>query len=250
MSSSEDDGLGSSGEVFIPHLGWMRFPPPDLVLQHLREGTFEFREQAFVWSFLKPADTFLDVGAHCGLFAKIGTNIISPRGRIVAVEPNDDVLRFLRANLYGCAVDIRPIAITNEIGEASLWKEQDSDAALSSLAYSSPTGIRTTVQTTTLDQLLHDEDIAEVAFVKLDVEGSELAVLKGARSALDRKSNSSFVGGVYRGEFKESRLFGTPISERTDFEWISSLQAVERWRSVQSRDDRRASYLSEHRFYT
>jgi FkbM family methyltransferase len=189
MSAADEVfSLEARDEIFIPHLGWLRYPASDIVLLHLREGSFEFREQAFLWSFLRPFDTFLDVGAHCGIFARIASNIISQDGRIFALEPNPDVLRFLQANVPAPAVSIRSLAITDSNGKAPLWKGGASESALSSLAYHLPVEDHSLVQTSTLDQFISDEQLEQVALVKLDVEGSEMMALKGARSSLARKS--------------------------------------------------------------
>src|ERR1700682_2412074 len=98
MSAADDVvSFEASSEIFIPHLGWLCYPVSDIVLLHLRQGSFEFREQAFLWSFLRPFDTFLDVGAHCVIFARIASHIISQDGKIFAIEPNPDVLPFLQS---------------------------------------------------------------------------------------------------------------------------------------------------------
>ena len=76
--------LQSGSDLFVPHIGWLRYPSSDIVLLHLREGSFEFREQAFLWSFLRKGDTFLDIGAHCGLFSALASQIIGETGRILA----------------------------------------------------------------------------------------------------------------------------------------------------------------------
>ena len=101
----------------------MSYPPDDIVLLHLREGAFEFREQAFAWRFLRPSDTMLDVGAHCGLFSRVASNIIRD-GRIVAIEPNTDISAFLQANLAEADVQIRSIAISDKDGKGTLHKAQ------------------------------------------------------------------------------------------------------------------------------
>jgi len=101
MSAADDVvRLEASSDIFIPHLGWLCYPASDIVLLHLRKGSFEYREQAFLWSYLRPFDTFLDVGAHCGIFARIASNIISQDGKIFALEPNPDVLAFLQGQCF------------------------------------------------------------------------------------------------------------------------------------------------------
>src|SRR5260370_1106652 len=83
--------LQSGSDLFVPHIGWLRYPSSDIVLLHLREGSFEFREQAFLWSFLREGDTFLDIGAHCGLFSALASHVIGQDGRVLAFEPNPDI---------------------------------------------------------------------------------------------------------------------------------------------------------------
>src|ERR1700680_922113 len=93
--------LQSGSDLFVPHIGWLRYPSNDVVLLHLREGSFEFSEQAFLWSFLREGafefseqaflwsflreeDIFLDIGAHCGLFSALASQVIGDGGRILA----------------------------------------------------------------------------------------------------------------------------------------------------------------------
>src|SRR6266403_6371011 len=125
----------SGSDLFVPHIGWLRYPSSDIVLLHLREGSFEFREQAFLWSFLREDDTFLDIGAHCGLFSALASQIIGENGRILSFEPNPDILPFLVANTERHKVDIHAIALSDASGEATLWQGGSSDTALSSIAY-------------------------------------------------------------------------------------------------------------------
>src|SRR5438132_703050 len=114
--------IQTGADVFVPHIGWLKYPADDIVLRHLREGNFEFREQAFLCSFLREADTFVDAGAHCGLFSRLASNVIDQRGSIFAIEPNPDVLPYLRDNTDDSLVEICIFALSNSIGEAVLWQ--------------------------------------------------------------------------------------------------------------------------------
>ena len=87
--------LQSGSDLFVPHIGWLRYPSSDIVLLHLREGSFEFREQAFLWSFLREADTFLDIGAHCGLFSALASHVIGIRGRFLHFWSSDVLAAWL-----------------------------------------------------------------------------------------------------------------------------------------------------------
>src|ERR1700731_4640428 len=183
----------SGSELFVPHIGWLRYPSNDIVLLHLREGSFEFREQAFLWSFLREGDTFLDIGAHCGLFSALASHIIGEDGRVMAFEPNPDILPFLVANTDRDKVDVHAMALSDASGEATLWQGGSSDTALSSIAYELSNANHSTVKTQTLDDLLATLGIGPVALAKVDVEGSELRLFRGAKETLQKKSVLAFV---------------------------------------------------------
>jgi FkbM family methyltransferase len=185
--------LQSSSELYVPHIGWLRYPSSDIVLLHLREGSFEFREQAFLWSFLREADTFLDIGAHCGLFSALASQMIGENGRILAFEPNPDILPFLVANTERDKVDVHAIALSDASGEATLWQGGSSDTALSSIAYELSNAEHSTVKTQTLDDFLATNNIGPVALAKVDVEGSELKLFRGSKQTLKGKSVLAFV---------------------------------------------------------
>lgn len=183
----------SGSDLFVPHVGWLRYPSNDIVLLHLREGSFEFSEQAFLWSFLREGDIFLDVGAHCGLFSALASQVIGDGGRVLAFEPNPDVLPFLMANTQRDRVEIHAVALSDASGEAMLWQGGASDTALSSIAYELSNSKHSMVKTQTLDDLLAALGIGQVALAKVDVEGSELRLFRGAKETLKKKSVLAFV---------------------------------------------------------
>jgi FkbM family methyltransferase len=185
--------LQSGSDLFVPHIGWLRYPSNDIVLLHLREGSFEFREQAFLWSFLREGDTFLDIGAHCGLFSALASQVIGDGGKILAFEPNPDVLPFLMTNTQRGRVEIHAVALSDASGEAMLWQGGASDTALSSIAYELSNSKHSTVKTQTLYDLLATLGIGQIALVKVDVEGSELKLFRGAKETLQKKSVLAFV---------------------------------------------------------
>src|SRR4030081_2419597 len=153
----------SGSDLFVPHIGWLRYPCSDIVLLHLREVSFEFREQAFLWSFLREDDTFLDIGAHCGLFSAVASQIIGENGRILAFEPNPDILPFFVAKAERDKVDVHAMALSDANGEATLWQGGASDTALSSIAYELSNSKHSTVKTKTLDDLLATLGMGQVA---------------------------------------------------------------------------------------
>ena len=154
------------------------------------DGVHEWEELQFCLSFLRPGDHFVDVRANVGVFSTlVGTRI--PDVRITAVEPFPPVRADLEANLALNQLDVAVVdsALSDAEGEAT-FEVLDRDvlnrlAAPASGGKAGPRGI--TVPVTTLDQLVGGDP---PALVKIDVEGSELSVMRGASSCSRPASRS------------------------------------------------------------
>ena len=143
-------------------------------------------------AFVKPGDLVFDIGAHAGNrtrgFAALGC-------RVVALEPQPDFARLLRA-LFGRSghVEIVQAAVGATAGKASLsisdrtptvttvaagWRDaRAGEPDFGAVRWNR----RIDVEMTTLDRLIERWGVP--AFVKIDVEGAEPAVLIGLTQAL------------------------------------------------------------------
>jgi FkbM family methyltransferase len=131
--------------------------------------------------WLRPGDTFVDVGANVGLFAVLGGRRVGANGTVVAVEPHPRVHAYLRENLAlnGLQhVQAHQVAVGAEAGQAFLSdRHADDQNALASDG-------TVAVSVVPLDTLLRD--VGPIRLLKIDVEGHELAVLRGASAVLQR----------------------------------------------------------------
>ena len=145
------------------------------------DGVHEWEELQFCLRYLRPGDHFVDVGANVGVFSTlIGTRL--PGVRITAIEPFPPVREDLEANLALNDLKIAVVgsAVSDEAGEAT-FEVLDRDV-LNRLAPDDAADRRgISVPVTTLDALVGDDP---PALVKIDVEGSELRVMQGARGLL------------------------------------------------------------------
>jgi FkbM family methyltransferase len=125
--------------------------------------------------------TVFDVGANIGVHSRF----LSPSAtRVYAFEPNDEVLPLLEFNTVDLNnVSIHAVALSDRIGTASLSSNRTWNKGTASLGDPAE-GKSTEVEVTTLDSWLSPD--MRVDLIKLDVEGHELSVLKGAISTLSR----------------------------------------------------------------
>lgn len=131
---------------------------------------------------LGPGDIFVDVGANIGVYASWGAKLVGSTGTVLALEPVSRTRVWLEQI---CAenglshVQVIPQAAGEE--EGSAWMQTTAGASgLSRVALVPENGHE--VPVTTLDRLLGSR---VPALIKIDVEGHELSVLRGARRTLE-----------------------------------------------------------------
>jgi FkbM family methyltransferase len=133
--------------------------------------------------------TVLDIGAHHGLYTLLASIRVSPGGRVFAFEPSPRERKALQWNmrLNRCKnVVIEGLALGNEEGELSLYVVEGHETGCNSLRPPVVSGFTrgVPVRVTLLDAWLETHEVKRVDFIKLDVEGGELAVLQGAQKLL------------------------------------------------------------------
>ncbi len=133
-------------------------------------GEYCHAEIEAIKSFVSPTSWFVDIGANIGTHT-IG---ISPYvNRVVAFEPDSDNFDLLVKNISTCGcenVTPTPLAISDKFGEVA-----------TEFNYGKTTIVPgTAVKTASLDMI----GLPQIDFVKMDVEGMELAVLQGMSATL------------------------------------------------------------------
>ena len=147
-----------------------------------------------VRNLVLPSDVIWDVGANVGLFGFASAGLATRDGNVLAIEPDPWLAQRLRESCLlkenaGYRIDILSVAIGDRIGTAVLNIAQRGRATnfISGLEPSTQAGgIRASVHviSVTLDWLLDFWPSPSV--VKIDVEGSEASVLRGARRLLSK----------------------------------------------------------------
>ena len=154
----------------------------------IHEG-FEDAEMAFVEKLLRPGMTVLDAGAHHGLYTLLAARRVGAAGRVIAFEPSSRERKRLvgHLRLNHCKnVSVQAYALGDRRGEANLFVVAGREDWCNSLrAPQLDAGTSTErVAVERADDMLEKLGVARVDFIKLDVEGAELSVLRGARRTL------------------------------------------------------------------
>lgn len=169
-------------------------------------GTHEEAVQEALVSSVRRGFVVCDVGAHVGFFTLLASRLAGDSGRVYAIEPRPDNTDRLQRNVEANGarnVDVVAVAASDHDGDAAfimcrstlegrLADEAEGGADLIPDPLGSNTrGLkaratpsRTSVRTATIDGLVR-EGMAPPDVIKIDVEGAEGAVIRGAARTID-----------------------------------------------------------------
>jgi FkbM family methyltransferase len=144
---------------------------------------------------VEPKDVVIDVGANIGYFTVMMGMLVGENGRVLSFEPGSNTLDRLKNNIK--INDLRNITlieqpVTDTIGETSFYINSDNSGGNSiwnpgnmeanKLSRENPQ--LQTLQTTTIDDEIERLELPPPRLIKVDVEGAEQKVLKGAHRLL------------------------------------------------------------------
>ena len=154
---------------------------------------YEEGQWRFVSKRLPPGGTFVDVGANQGFFTILASRRVGESGNVIAFEPALTEARKLRGNLRfnRCRnVVVEEIALGAEPGTADFYMylgHQGSWSGLRKGAADVEVAARMIkVPVATLDSYFVERGLDRLDIMKIDVEGGELPVLKGAAATIQR----------------------------------------------------------------
>lgn len=150
------------------------------------QGRWFESEMSMLPRLLEPGATFVDVGANAGVYSMAAAFIVGSTGNVVAFEPTGEARELLEAAKQRNGftwVDIRAEALSDHAGQADLFF--DSETELASLSRSKSGAVRSVrVPLNTLDAVHAELGLSATSLLKLDAEGAEEAILRGAKNFL------------------------------------------------------------------
>ena len=156
-----------------------------------KQRVFDLAVSECAWRLLRPGDRVIDAGANIGYMSLLFAGRVGPHGIVHSFEPHPEVGATLEANVARAAarrVVVHHCALGGARGEASLFESDyfainQGTASIANVPAEAdaPHSRRHQVSVERLDDLFPDESFT---LMKVDVEGFELEVLKGAAELL------------------------------------------------------------------
>ena len=186
---------------------WFRYFEPD----------YEKENVLFLQNTVKPGHTGIDVGAHLGLMSVIAAQLSGPNGRVFAFEPSPSTFSVLKKvcglNRFAPQITCIQAAVTEKAEEVSFYLSSDKGSNSNSLVQKhalNRTAIR--IPGISLDVFAEEQKLSRLDWIKIDAEGSELSVLRGATTCMSRfrpamvlaihprliKNNGHEIAAIYR----------------------------------------------------
>ena len=174
----------------------MRLDPYDYVSGYILEfGEWEPKTWHELEQHIPAGGTFVDVGAHIGWYSLKAAKAVGPKGRVISVEPNHETLLRLRDNIRAsgasAVIVVAPVACSDSETTLKFYAAPRANTGESSLsatdaAQEGAVAASYQVRARRLDDIVREAGVARVDAVKIDVEGAEFLVLKGAVETLAR----------------------------------------------------------------
>jgi FkbM family methyltransferase len=156
---------------------------------------FAFREYyepelAYLEKILSAGKLFVDVGANFGVYTLVASKLVGETGRVLALEPAAQSFAILKQNIeLNHFSNVRAFNVALAQTKSKAWLYHGRDPVGNSLGKDPLRGNEgEEVQTETLDKLLEENGIDRVDAIKIDVEGAEELVLRGAIRCLTTQS--------------------------------------------------------------
>jgi len=187
-------------------------------------AAYEPDEVAVLERFLRPGDVFVDVGANIGYLTAVGASLVGPKGQVHSFEPVPAYFARLKALCEAnpaYAIQPNNLALGERDGTAEIAQSADGNIGWNSMVPGMLAGegnARHAVPVRRLDEYLAERGVARVALIKIDTEGFELPVLRGATGFLDAAAKAGalppILCEVAPGAYP---LLGSKVADLADF---------------------------------
>ena len=171
---------------------WLKVEP--YLEERYLSGYPEPGVQEEILNRLRPGGCFYDVGAHIGFYSLLAGRLVGKGGRVVAFEPDPANAALLQENITRNnlgQIEVVPVALWSHGGVVAFRRSASEHSGVSSRRGAvvsangqAPSDGIIEVQALTLDAFAENHPLPTM--VKLDVEGAEAEVLRGAQRVISQ----------------------------------------------------------------
>tara|TARA_B110000003_G_scaffold164780_1_gene164722 strand:+ start:8002 stop:8955 length:954 start_codon:yes stop_codon:yes gene_type:complete len=185
-------------------------------LSDILNDNFETQKINLIRQVLFPGDKFIDIGCSFGLFSLIASEIVGTKGEVLAFDPSSTAIKTLNINskINGFEnIRTHNIALGNSDNLIQFFGQNYGGTIIKDNPQYE-TSVGREIEMKKLDSILSLNDLQNLKFIKIDAEGAELEILKGAENIL--KNSKDLVITIELGEMMLTAA-GSSIEEVVNF---------------------------------
>ncbi len=150
-------------------------------------GTFEFENTFLFFDLIKKGDIIVDIGANIGFYSLLAASKLQDGGKVYSFEPSKFIINELKSNIeinnYK-NIEVFDFALSDSSGKKDFYRCED-DAYNSLLAKPMQKVVSIdSVDVITLDDFIMMNNISKIDVIKIDAEGLDYEILKGAQQTI------------------------------------------------------------------
>ena len=184
-------GIGVYSTVKYPIIGFEAVVRANTFWKELERGRWELNCIRYLSNIIRKGQTLLDVGAWIGPYTILFSKLTQATGRVYAFDPDPKAFNILQENVEKNSltnVSIERICVSNSVGKAAIGTCSLGNSKTHLVKHRKRARLTEIIaETTTIDEFCEENAICPDG-IKIDVEGAELEVLKGATGLLSSSS--------------------------------------------------------------
>ncbi len=218
-------------KFFYKSMKFLKLGYPRLLKVYAKEHDYKYycrledfnpnREEDIVKLFCpKEGDIVVDVGAHIGKYSIIASKMVGSKGKVIAIEAHPDNCNILKQNIalnkLSNVIVLNCAAHSTETLVKLYEPGQEDGFTIYNTIMTDRSSLNTQryieVKANTLDSLFLEKGIKQVNWIKIDVEGAEFEVLRGATTILSSSKDISLLIEIHN-VGANNKTFYEPIIE-------------------------------------
>tara|TARA_Y100000741_G_scaffold363815_1_gene352971 strand:+ start:3993 stop:4883 length:891 start_codon:yes stop_codon:yes gene_type:complete len=201
---------------------------PGISKELLLYGFHEERTTNIVKKIIKPGMNLIELGANVGYYTLLESRLLNGKGKIFAIEPVPENFTSLNDNIKlndHKNIETFNLAISDKKGEFDFFLTNESNwgsmvdpsSDKISKTMSDKLKIRHNnkikVKAISIDDFVKENNIKEVNFIRMDIEGYEIEAIKGMKNTLKSNGNISLLIEIHNKIFSDVKKSYGPTFE-------------------------------------